>query len=390
MTSIKEFVILFGVRKGKTLLEEYMKKFLSIALAVVMAAVLTLTASAAFVGNHHFDKTGSVDAGGKTWSVTGWIVTDTDITAIGYVLDGGEYTEAVTGVENDTRAAYTEQKGVTYTYRDLNLEQVCKDGGMYGGIAWDIMRAYRVQLVIDITGLEAGPHTIQVVAKFVDGTTETAFRDKSDFTFNKAAEGEEQQSSTGTSIIYLFDEYEITDTAILAKGWAGANVKTEKLGYKIDNQPTVYNENYVKLIKLDFTKAEDAAVAEYTGPQGFRFSVSLPLAALPLGQHEIRLIMQDKNGGELSISKQGDEEIIIIASGIEGEITEAPVSTEAETAAQETDAVTTSAATEAQTDAETKPAESKGLSGGAIALIIVCVVAVAAVAVTFIVTKKKK
>ena len=66
-----------------------MKKILAVTIIIVMTAILALSANAAAVANHLFDKQGGIDTGGKTWSVYGWIVTDAEITSVGYIADDG-------------------------------------------------------------------------------------------------------------------------------------------------------------------------------------------------------------------------------------------------------------------------------------------------------------
>ena len=171
-------------------MEDNMKKTVLIAISVILIAAFALTADAASIANHYFDKQGGVDAGGGTWSVYGWIITDEEITSVGYILDDGDissYKAVVTGIENDTRDSAETKKGVSDAYRDLALEDAVKSGGMSNGVGWDVLRAYRVQLVIDISALEAGRHTILVCAQFVSGGIAEAFRDQSDFTFTKAS-----------------------------------------------------------------------------------------------------------------------------------------------------------------------------------------------------------
>ena len=67
--------------------EDKMKKTIALLTVIVMAAALASSAFSASVANHLFDKQGGIDKGGQTWSVCGWIVTDAEITSVGYILD---------------------------------------------------------------------------------------------------------------------------------------------------------------------------------------------------------------------------------------------------------------------------------------------------------------
>ncbi len=379
-----------------------MKKIISAAIVVIMAAALAVSAQAAAVANHLFDKQGGIDAGGKTWSVYGWIVTDAEITSVGYILDDGDissYKAVVTGIEKDTRQRDDTKKGVSDAYRDLALEDAVKGGGMSGGVSWDVLRAYRIQIIIDISGLAEGEHTILLCAEFLEGGMAEVFRDHSEFKFKKGGAA----GGTGSSTLYMIDSDDSDDARIKATGWAGCTVKTEKLGYKIDNGETVYNDKYVKLIPLDEMDTDDAAVIDLAGQFAFRFKVDFPINELPAGFHHIKLVMQEANGGETVVgSGGGNEELIFSYESDEEAVTD--VKTEPATAAAtEPDTkADTSPATSAVTGNQTEPAgteapstgdlpenETKGLPSGAIIAVIAAAV-VAAGTVAVIVLKRRK
>lgn len=386
-----------------------MKKIISVAIVTVMIAAFALTAHAASIANHLFDKQGGIDAGGKTWSVYGWIVTDAEITSVGYILDDGDissYTEVVTGIENDTRNFDDTKPGQSDAYRDLALEDAVKNGGMSGGVGWDVLRAYRIQVVLDITKLEAGKHTVVICLKFKDGGIAEAFRDSSEFKFTISGSGEQTIDGKGASTRFLLDSDNSDETKIEATGWAGSTVKTVKLGYKIDNEKTVFNEKYVKMIPLDELDSDDMAVMDLAGQYAFRFRVNFPVNELPSGYHHIKLIMVDEDGGETAVGSGGGSEELLFDYETEEEVmTDAPETAahtegEATAAAPET-AAETAAATEAGAEDQNKPAqteapsteksaegEGKGLPTGAIIAIIAAAVIVIG-AVIFIIKKKK-
>ena len=385
-----------------------MKKLTAVLIVIVMAAALALSSFAVpSVANHLFDKQGGVDNGGKTWSVYGWIVTDAEITSVGYILDNGDissYKEVVEGIENDTRDSDDTKKFQSDAYRDLALEDAVKNGGMSGGVGWDVLRAYRIQIVIDITGLAEGEHSVLLCAKFTDGTIAEAFRNQSEFTFKKTAAGEQTSDGKGASTMYLVDFDSSDETKIEATGWAGSTVKTVKLGYKIDNGETKFDKKYVKLIELDENDPGDVAVINHAGQYAFRFSVNFPLNELPGGDHYIKLIMVDEDGGETTVGSGGGREILLFNYETEEEETTADTETETETETEkdtETDAgtapdtaeqsttVTTEVTTEAATTGESAKNETKGLPVGAIIGIIAAAVIVIGV-VVFVIVKKKK
>ena len=406
-----------------------MKKFISIAVVIVITAAFALSADAASIANHLFDKQGGIDAGGQTWSVYGWIVTDAEITSVGYILDNGDinsYIPVVTGIEKDTRESDSTKAGASDAYRDLALEEAVKNGGMSAGVSWDILRGYRIQIVLDLSQLEEGQHTILLCAKFLDGEIVEAFRNQSEYTFTKTEAGKEVIGGKGASTQFLVDSDTSDETKIEATGWAGATVETVKLGYRVDNGETVYNENHVKLIPLDVIEPGDAAVMDVAGAFAFRFKVSIPISELPEGDHYIKLVMQDEGGGETVVGSSGGNEELMFYCEVDEDVTapateavteaetepETTVVTEAvtETAAAEDTNEDTSAGTEAETEAETEAGTasqsesgetteavtegsgsngSKSLPAGAIAAIIAAVV-IAAGIVVFIVIKKKK
>ena len=405
-----------------------MKKLICVTVAVVFAVAFALSANAASVANHLFDKQGGIDAGGQTWSVYGWIVTDAEITTVGYILDNGDvssYKAVVTGLENDTRENADTKSGVSDAYRDLALEDAVKNGGMGGGVSWDILRAYRIQVVIDLSELAEGQHSALICAEFVGGGLTEAFRTQSEFSFTKAASGEEVIGGKGASTKFLVDSDTSDETKIAATGWAGSTVETVKLGYKIDGGETVYNENHVQLIPLDMINEGDAAVMDAAGVYAFRFKVNIPMSELPEGDHYIKLVMQDESGGETIVGSSGGSEELMFYYEADEEVTtaeatqtETDAETETETDAEtETEAVTetgteavTDAATDAATDAETAAdtaaqtdaaateAETangsgtqtgKGLPAGAIIGIAAAAVVVIAV-IIFVIVKKKK
>lgn len=401
-----------------------MKKIIAVIIVIMITAALALSSGASNIANHLFDKQGGIDAGGKTWSVYGWIVTDADITSVGYILDNGDvnsYKAVVTDIENDTRESDSTKSGESDAYRDLALEEAVKNGGMGGGVGWDVLRAYRIQIVLDLSELEAGEHSILLCAKFTDGTFSEAFRTQSEFRFTKAASGEEVIGGKGASTQFLIDSDESDETKIKATGWAGSTVETVKLGYRIDDGETLFNDEYVKLVPLDVIEAGDAAVMDAAGVNAFRFKVNFPLNEMPLGDHHIKLVMIDEDGGETVVGSGGGKEELLFYYEAEEEITtvtetetEAETVTEtdnetAEEANTETEAATDTEAavtTEAITDTDTaeqsgtvttgapeteKTADNtgKGLPAAAIVAIVVGALAVIGV-VVFIIIKKKK
>ena len=375
-----------------------MKKILSAAIVIIMAAALAVSAQAAAVANHLFDKQGGIDAGGETWSVYGWIVTDTEITSVGYIADDGDissYKPVVTGIENDTRQRDDTKKGVSDAYRDLALEDAVKGGGMSAGVGWDVLRAYRIQIVLDLNEFSAGDHTIVLCLEFKDGGIAEAFREQSEFSFTKGG----AIGGTGSSTVFLIDSDDSDDTRIKATGWAGCTVKTEKLGYKIDDGETVYNDDYVKMIPLDEMDTDDAAVIDLAGQYAFRFRVNFPINELPAGFHHIKLVMQEANGGETIVGTGGGkEELLFSYESDEEEITDAATeeATEAKTEAAasaetkaETAAATEAPATEAPSTDKAPEEQGKGLPTGALIVIIAAVV-IAIGTVVVIVLKRKK
>ena len=395
------------VRDGHYYSEGNMKKVLSVITVIVLTAVLALSADAASVANHLFDKQGNVDKGGKTWSVYGWIVTDAEITSTGYILDNGDinsYKAVVTGIENDTRETASTKKGESDAYRDLELENAVKNGGMSAGVSWDILRAYRIQIVIDISGLAEGEHTVLLCVQFKDGGIAEAFRSNSEFTFKKAASGEEVTGGKGASTVFLVDTDTTDETVIKAAGWAGCTVETVKLGYKIDNGKTQFNDKYVQLVPIDESETE---IIKLAGKYAFRFNVNFPINELPAGDHRIKIVMIDDEGGETIVgSGGGNDELMFYYEtdedeDTEGEQTQAETETETETeTAKETEEQTeaqteqqtepqTAAATEPETTKETKSNEGKGLPVGAIIAIIAAAV-IAVGVVVFVIAKKKK
>ncbi len=408
-----------------------MRKIISFAIVTVMIAALALSANASSIANHLFDKQGGIDIGGQTWSVYGWIVTDAEITSVGYILDNGDvnsYKAVVTGIENDTRENANTKSGVSDAYRDLALEDAVKNGGMNGGVGWDVLRAYRIQIVLDLADLSEGQHTVLLCAKFKDGTFCEAFRHQSEFTFTKAASGEEVIGGKGASTQFLIDSDTSDETKIEAAGWAGCTVETFKLGYRIDDGETLFNDNYIKLIPLDVLNPGDEGVLNAAGTYAFRFKVNFPLNEMPEGDHYIKLVMIDEDGGETLVGSGGGNEDLIFFYEAEEEVTTAPeTETETETATEtateteeeaatetETEAVTeteaeaseseTEAATEAGTQAQTEEAKTeaepepdeaekdgkKGLPTGAIRAIIAAAAVVIGVVIALIVKKKKK
>ena len=400
-----------------------MKKIISIAVVIVLTVAFALSADAASIANHLFDKQGGIDAGGKTWSVYGWIVTDAEITSVGYILDNGDissYKPVVTGIEKDTRESDSTKSGVSDAYRDLALEEAVKNGGMGAGVSWDILRGYRIQIVLDLTELEQGQHTVLLCVEFLEGGICEAFRNQSEYTFTVTEAGKEVIGGKGASTQFLIDSDTSDETKKELTGWAGATVETVKLGYRIDNGETIYNENHVKLIPLDVIEPGDAAVMDAAGAFAFRFKVSIPISELPEGDHYIKLVMQDEDGGETVVGSSGGSEELVIwiepdedvtdaeteaATESETEAaTEAATEAEAEVSTEEiTDAETsetaevTAAETEAETAAETTEAATeeitsggnKSLPAGAIIAIIAAAAVVIGV-VVFILIKKKK
>ncbi len=384
-------------------MEDVMKKFICVFVVVIMAATLAFSADAASIANHLFDKQGGIDKGGKTWSVYGWIVTDAEITSVGYILDNGDlssYKAVVTGIENDTRDADDTKKGESDAYRDLTLEDAVKNGGMSGGVGWDVLRAYRIQVVIDISGLAAGKHNVLVCIEFKDGGISEAFRDQSEFSFTKSGDGEQAIDGKGASTKYLVGTDNSDDTKIDVAGWAGSTVKTVKLGYKIDNEKTVYDEKYVKLIEID---ESEKGIIDLAGKYAFRFRATFPLDEMPAGDHHIKLIMQDEDGGETAVGSAGGTDVLLLYYETEEEETtkaetepETETETEAETnaeteteAAEQNNAKTAEAATEAITTETKNENNGGGLPVGAIIAIIAAAVIVVGV-VVFVIVKKKK
>ena len=412
-----------------------MKKLISVALVVFMTVALAFSVNAASIANHLFDKQGGIDAGGQTWSVYGWIVTDADITSVGYILDNGDinsYKAVVTGIENDTRETADTKTGASDAYRDLALEEAVKNGGMGGGVGWDVLRAYRIQIVIDLSELAEGRHSVLLCAKFTDGTISEAFRNQSEFSFSKAASGEEVIGGKGASTKFLIDSDKSDETKIEVTGWAGSTVETVKLGYRIDDGETVYNDKHVQLIALDMINEGDEAVMEAAGVNAFRFKVNIPLSELPEGDHYIKLVMQDESGGETVVGTSGGSEELLLYYEAEEAVTTAETETETETeaitetgtedlpetetvaettaeTADETEEATESvseadtealteedtaaqsgeASTEAETKEETSENNGKGLPTGAIIAIIAAAVIVIGVIIVVIVKRKK-
>ncbi len=376
-----------------------MKKIIALFTVIVMAATLASSAFSASVANHLFDKQGGIDAGGQTWSVYGWIVTDAEITSVGYILDNGDissYKAVVTGIENDTRDTDSTKPGESDAYRDLALEEAVKKGGMSGGVSWDILRAYRIQIVVDIMELEIGEHSVLVCLEFKDGGIAEAFRDNSEFTFKKAAPGEQIADGKGASTKHLVDFDNSDDTKVEATGWAGSTVKTVKLGYRIDDGETQFNDKYVKLIRLDENDPSDIAVIDLAGQYAFRFSVNIPINELPAGDHRIKLVMVDEDGSETVVGTGGGSEELLFyyESEEEATTTDTEPATDTET---ETDADTGTGSTDQSAVVTTEPAateetaktETKGMPKGAVIAIIVAAVAVIGVS-AFLLIKKKK
>ena len=379
-----------------------MKKTAILLTVVMIAAALVTSANAASIANHLFDKQGGVDAGGKTWSVYAWIVTDAEITSVGYILDNGDissYKAVVTGIENDTRDSDGTKKGESDAYRDLALEDAVKNGGMSGGVGWDVLRAYRIQIVIDLSELEIGEHSVLLCLEFKDGGIAEAFRNQSEFTFKKSAPGEQTTDGKGASTMYLIDFDGSDETKIEATGWAGSTVKTVKLGYKIDNGETQFNKKYVKLIELDDKDPGDTAVMDHAGKYAFRFSVNFPISEMPAGDHHIKLVMVDEDGGETIVGTGGGrEELLFYYETEEEETTNAATETETEAETEagtkaETEAETTTQSAAATTEAATTEVKNEnkttGLPVGAIIAIIAAAVIVIGV-VVFVIVKKKK
>lgn len=379
--------------------EDKMKKIIALFTVIVMAATLASSAFSASVANHLFDKQGGIDAGGQTWSVYGWIVTDAEITSVGYILDNGDissYKAVVTGIENDTRDTDSTKPGESDAYRDLALEEAVKKGGMSGGVSWDILRAYRIQIVVDIMELEIGEHSVLVCLEFKDGGIAEAFRDNSEFTFKKAAPGEQIADGKGASTKHLVDFDNSDDTKVEATGWAGSTVKTVKLGYRIDDGETQFNDKYVKLIRLDENDPSDIAVIDLAGQYAFRFSVNIPINELPAGDHRIKLVMVDEDGSETVVGTGGGSEELLFyyESEEEATTTDTEPATDTET---ETDADTGTGSTDQSAVVTTEPAateetaktETKGMPKGAVIAIIVAAVAVIGVS-AFLLIKKKK
>ena len=379
--------------------EDKMKKTIALLTVIVMAAALASSAFSASVANHLFDKQGGIDKGGQTWSVCGWIVTDAEITSVGYILDNGDissYKAVVTGIENDTRDTASTKPGESDAYRDLALEEAVKKGGMSGGVSWDILRAYRIQIVVDIMELEIGEHSVLVCLEFKDGGIAEAFRDNSEFTFKKAAPGEQIADGKGASTKHLVDFDNSDETKVEATGWAGSTVKTVKLGYRIDDGETQFNDKYVKLIRLDENDPGDTAVIDLAGQYAFRFSVNFPINELPAGDHRIKLVMVDEDGSETVVGTGGGSEELLFyyESEEEATATDTEPATDAET---ETDADTGAGSTDQSAVVTTEPAateetaktETKGMPKGAVIAIIVAAVAVVGVS-AFLLIKKKK
>ncbi|MBO4422864.1 MAG: hypothetical protein J5879_05460 [Clostridia bacterium] len=378
-----------------------MKKIISVAIIVILTAALALSADAASIANHLFDKQGGVDAGGKTWSVYGWIVTDADITSVGYILDEGDinsYKAVVTGIENDTRDSAQTKKGVSDAYRDLELEEAVKGGGMSAGVSWDIMRAYRIQIVIDMTELEEGQHIVLICVEFLGGGIAEAFRSQSEFSFTKSGSGNQTIDGKGASTVFLIDSDESDETKIEETGWAGSTVKTVKLGYKIDKGETVFNDDYVKLIELDETDPGDIAVMNTAGQYAFRFRVNFPLNEMPAGEHYIKLIMIDEDGGETVVGSAGGKEELMFYYEREEEETSG-AATEPETtvetgtvtesqAVSDTEEQSAPATTDAPGTEETTENKDNGFPWAALIPIAAAVIA-AIVAVVIVLSKKK-
>ena len=229
-----------------------------------------------------------------------------------------------------------------------------------------------------------------------DGGIAEAFREKSEFTFKKAAPGEQTADGKGASTKHMVDFDNSDDTKVEATGWAGSTVKTVKLGYRIDDGETQFNDKYVKLIRLDENDPGDVAVINLAGQYAFRFSVNFPINELPAGDHRIKLVMVDEDGSETVVGTGGGSEELLFyyESEEEATTTDTEPATDTET---ETDADTGTGSTDQSAVVTTEPAateetaktETKGMPKGAVIAIIVAAVAVIGVS-AFLLIKKKK
>ena len=118
------------------------------------------------------------------FNVYGWSVYNMPVKALGYKLDGGEPVWVVTDVAEEPREGDA-GRAANDIFRDSLLDPALVSGNLTGGL--DPFWAYRINLTLDISGLEVGTeHTLEVVVKFTNDaeTVLNAFEEET-FTFTK-------------------------------------------------------------------------------------------------------------------------------------------------------------------------------------------------------------
>ena len=151
-----------------------MKKTLVLVVAAALAAVLCICASAAVNSNHLIDEgfPRFNDKAETEWELFGWSVVDTQITAMGYKLDGGSVVWADENVDVRDNAKNLDKCDC---FEDLELERAIIDYNLTNGL--EEFYGYRIHITLDTTKMSKGDHQLEVMVKYEDGSVGNAIRD---------------------------------------------------------------------------------------------------------------------------------------------------------------------------------------------------------------------
>lgn len=143
-----------------------MKKIFIVLLAVLTAAIFAVSASAAINSNHLIDQ-GYPDFNKDEtkWDIFGWTCVDTEITALGYKLDGADTVWVIDRVIVRDDAEKVRENDC---FEDLELERAIIEGSLQNGL--DEFFGYRMHITLDTSELAKGNHTFEFVVKYADGT----------------------------------------------------------------------------------------------------------------------------------------------------------------------------------------------------------------------------
>ena len=199
-----------------------MKKTFLIMIAAVMAIVLCVSASAATNSNHLIDEgfPRFNDSEEKEWELFGWTVVDTEITAMGYKLDGGEIVWVDETVDSRENAKNLDKNDC---FEDAELSRAVVEMSLTNGL--EEFFAYRIHITLDGSKIAKGAHALEVQVKYKDGSIGNPFRE-STINFEKTLDAEAGGEATQAPDSDTKAEDPVTDAETEAEQKPVENPKT--------------------------------------------------------------------------------------------------------------------------------------------------------------------